>query len=143
MVKNNIKWTMGKLLSAVLLSVMYCVLNIYEGILTSPLSMASHCQLACKHFTLSIQLYFSTAHKTLLTNQYWCCMPRKTSLKLLLYYCTLLSNVCHFDACIIILHITLHNKNWMASHQNNTDEPTNRPFKISGYDPDSALDHVC
>ena len=31
----------------------------------------------------------------------------------------------------------------MASRQNNIDEPTNCPFTISGYEPDSALDHVC
>ena len=140
MVKNNIKLTIGKLLSAMLLFVMYCLLNIYEGILMSTSSMASHCQHICKHFALSVQLYCSTVHKTLLTNQCQRCMPRKTSLKLI-HYCTPLSNVCHFDACIIRLHVTFCNNKLKG--QNNTDEPMNCPFTISGYDPDSALAHVC
>ena len=61
---------MVKSLSVVLLLVIYCLLNIYEGILTSALPMAAHCQHTCKHFALSVQLYCSTAYKTLLVNQY-------------------------------------------------------------------------
>ena len=50
---------MGKLLS-----VMYCVLNIYEGILMNALPVVAHCQNKYKRFALSVQLYCSTAHKT-------------------------------------------------------------------------------
>ena len=87
---------MVKSLSVVLLFVIYCLLNIYKGILMSALPMAAHCQHTWKCFTLYAQLYCSTTYKTLLTNQYWHCVPRKTSLKLI-YYCTLLSMACHFD----------------------------------------------
>ena len=40
--------------------------------------------------------YCSTTYKTVLTNQYWRCMPRKTSLNLV-HYCTLLPMAHHFD----------------------------------------------
>ena len=63
----------------------------------------------CKRFALSIQLYCSAAYKTLLANQYWCCISRKTSLKLI-HYCILLSMVRHFDVHIITLHFTFCNK---------------------------------
>ena len=62
---------------------------------------AAHCQHACKRFALYDQL---TAYKTLLTNQYWRCMPRKTSLNLV-HYCTLLSMAHHFD---------VHNNNFAS-----------------------------
>ena len=61
---------MVKLLSAVLLFVIHCLLNIYEGMLMSASPMAAHCQHAYKHFALFVQLHCSTAYKTLLTNQY-------------------------------------------------------------------------
>ena len=108
-VKNSIKLTMGKLLSAMLHFVMYCVLNIYEGILMSALPVVAHCQNKYKCFALSVQLYCSTAHKTLLANQYQRCMPRQTLLKLV-HYCTLLSMGYHFDAHIITLRVTFRNK---------------------------------
>ena len=47
-----------------------------------------------------VQLYCFTAYNTLLTKQYWWCMPRKTSLKLV-HYCTLLSMAHHFEYVII------------------------------------------
>ena len=101
---------MGKSLSVMLLFVIYCLLNIYEGILMSVLPMAAHCQHACKHFALYTQLYCSTTYKTFLTTQYWHCMPRKTSLKLV-HYCILLSMACHFDARIIVTYrVTFCNK---------------------------------
>ena len=61
---------MVKLLLVVLLFVIYCVLNIYEGMLMSATPMVAHCRCTCKHFALPIQLYCSTAYKTLLANQY-------------------------------------------------------------------------
>ena len=61
---------MVKLLSVVLFFVIYCLLNIYKGILMSAKPMAAHCQHVCKCFALYAQLYCSTTYKTLLTNQY-------------------------------------------------------------------------
>ena len=72
----------GKSLSAMLFFVMYCLLNIYKCILMSASPMAADCQHACKHFVLSVQLYCSTAHKTLLANQYRHLYAKKLSLKL-------------------------------------------------------------
>ena len=55
---------MVKSLSVVLHFVIYCLLNIYEGILMSASPMAVHCQHAWKRFTLYAQLYCSTTYKT-------------------------------------------------------------------------------
>ena len=51
---------MVKLLSVVLIFVIYCLLNVYKRILMSALPMATHCQHVCKQFTLYTQLYCST-----------------------------------------------------------------------------------
>ena len=59
---------MVKSLSVMLIIVIYCLLNIYKGIIMSALPMAAHCQHVCKHFALYAQLYCSTAYKTLLIN---------------------------------------------------------------------------
>ena len=58
---------MVKSLSATLI---YWLLNICGGILMSTSPMAAHCQHAFKCFTLSVQLYCSTAHQMLLANQH-------------------------------------------------------------------------
>ena len=75
-------WTMRKSLSVMLVFVIYDLLNICKGIIMSTSPMTAHCQYMYKRFVLSIQLYCSTAYKILLTNQYWCCMPRKMSLNM-------------------------------------------------------------
>ena len=50
--------------------IIYCLLNIYGGILVSALPMVVHCQHACKRFALSVKLYCSTVYKNLFNNQY-------------------------------------------------------------------------
>ena len=53
-----------RLLSVMLLFViLYCLMNIYEGILNNASPMPAHCQHACKHFTMSVQLDCSTTYK--------------------------------------------------------------------------------
>ena len=89
-------------LSIVLIFVIYCLLNICKGIVMSASPMAAQCQHACKRFTLSIQLHCSTAYKILLANQYWYCMLRKMSLKLV-HYCILLSMARYFECVSITL----------------------------------------
>ena len=54
---------MVKSLSVMLIFVIYCLLNIYEGVLMNASPMAAQCQHVCKCFALSIHLYFSTAYK--------------------------------------------------------------------------------
>ena len=61
----------------------YCLLNIYEGILTSASPMAACYQHVCKCFAMFIQLYYSTTHKTLFANQY----AKKNITKIIYYYC--------------------------------------------------------
>ena len=89
---------MVKSLSVLLVFVIYCLLNIYESQLMSALPKRPIVNTRANVLLCTIQLYCSTAYKTLLTNQYWRCMPRKMSLKLL-HYCTLLSMAHHFDTC--------------------------------------------
>ena len=98
-IKNSIKWTMVKSLSVVLFFVIYCLLNIYEGIYTYECIANGGPLPTCVQTFRLVRLILPFYHiKTLLTNQYWCCMPTKTSLKLI-HYCTLLSMAHHFDAC--------------------------------------------
>ena len=59
---------MVKSLSVMLLFVV--TEHLYEGILTSASPMVADCQHVCKRFALSIQIYCSTAYKTLSANQY-------------------------------------------------------------------------
>ena len=55
---------MVKSFSVVLLFVIHCLLNIYEGIVMSASPMAAHFQHARKNFALSLRLYCSTTYKT-------------------------------------------------------------------------------
>ena len=61
---------MVKSLSVALLFVIYCLLNIYEGMLMSALPMVAHCQHTSKRFALYALLYCSIVYKTLLTHKY-------------------------------------------------------------------------
>ena len=100
---------MGKSLSAVWFFVMYCELNIYEFILTIALPMAA---ITNSRANVPPCLFHCTVlphKKTFLSNRYWCCMPRQTSLKLV-HYCALLSMTLHFDTHIIVLCATFHSK---------------------------------
>ena len=77
---------MVKSLSVMLRFVIYCLLNIYEGILMSGLPMAAHCQNACKCFTLYAQLYCSTTYKTFSPiNTVAVCQENVTKARTLLY----------------------------------------------------------
>ena len=79
--KNSIKWTMVKLLSVV---VLLSTEHLWRFMSAS--SITGHCQHTCKHFALSVHLYWSTAYKTLLANQYWHYMPSNvTKAHILLY----------------------------------------------------------
>ena len=95
-VKNSIKWTTVKSLSVALFIIYVLYIEhlwryIYECISNSgPFATC----VQTFHFNHSILLFYHI--QPLLTNQYWRCMPRKTSLKLV-HYCTLLSMACHFD----------------------------------------------
>ena len=122
-----------KSLSVVLIFVIYCLLNIYKGILISTSPMAVHCQHVCKHSHLSVQLYCSTAYKTFLTNQYWRFMPRKTSQKVV--HCTLLFMTCYFEGVIIIFCVKFYNKTgcyieWLLIRTIPTHHPFNEAFTV-------------
>ena len=77
---------MVKLLSVMLRFAIYCLLNIYEGMLMSGSPMAAHCQHACKRFTLYAQLYCSTTYKTFSPiNTDAVCQENVTKARILLY----------------------------------------------------------
>ena len=93
---------MVKSLLAVLLFVKYCLLNIYEGILTSAPPMAAHCQHVCRpcpfNFTVLLHIKLFSQINTNVACQENIAKART------------LSMVCHLDAHIITIRITFCNK---------------------------------